>query len=381
MTPVVHPVEVKQARQSRSTKKPKLPNGFGRITKLKGKLRNPYRAMITVGTNEFGQPIGKLLKPKSYFPSYNEAYQALMKYHDNPADYGAIVTMNEMYERWYEVHSKKVSDARNKTIKNCWEYCREIYQIPVQEFRIRDAKNVIENGYRYRSDYSKIVVPPTIKPNIKMVLSAILDYAIECEILSHNCVKDIKSSYVEGETKHHMSFTEREMNVIKKHKNDSLTHKLIYIQCYSGLRPMEMLSLESGKLNMENWSITCGLKTEAGKNRILPIHENIRTFISEFYKESLLSPRSKGCLIVDKGESLSYATYKYRFNKVMKELNLEPGHAPHDCRKQFITMGKRAGMDEYALKRIVGHAISDITESVYTDRDVEWLHKELKKIP
>ena len=33
-----------------------------------------------------------------------------------------------------------------------------------------------------------------------------------------------------------------------------------------------------------------------------------------------------------------------------------------------------------ALKQMVGHSIKDITESVYTVRDVEWLKKDLEKM-
>ena len=33
-----------------------------------------------------------------------------------------------------------------------------------------------------------------------------------------------------------------------------------------------------------------------------------------------------------------------------------------------------AGVDEYAIKKMVGHEIYDITEKVYTKRDPQWLH-------
>lgn len=46
----------------------------------------------------------------------------------------------------------------------------------------------------------------------------------------------------------------------------------------------------------------------------------------------------------------------------------------------YITMAKRDGVDEYAIKRIVGHRIKDITEEVYTDRSIEWLRSEIEKI-
>lgn len=43
-------------------------------------------------------------------------------------------------------------------------------------------------------------------------------------------------------------------------------------------------------------------------------------------------------------------------------------------------MAKKSEVDEYAIKYIVGHKISDITERVYTERNVEWLKSEMEKI-
>ena len=47
----------------------------------------------------------------------------------------------------------------------------------------------------------------------------------------------------------------------------------------------------------------------------------------------------------------------------------------------FVTLAKKAEMDEYALKRIVGRKIDDLTDRVYTRRTFEWLISELDKIP
>jgi hypothetical protein len=43
-------------------------------------------------------------------------------------------------------------------------------------------------------------------------------------------------------------------------------------------------------------------------------------------------------------------------------------------------MAKKYQVDEYAIKYMVGHAINDITEKVYTKREVEWLKNEIEKI-
>ena len=91
-------------------------------------------------------------------------------------------------------------------------------------------------------------------------------------------------------------------------------------------------------------------------------------------------------LLNDKGQThagswkVTYDKYSNRFKKAIKELNLNPDHRAHDPRKTFITRCKKAEVDEYALKEMVGHTIKDITESTYTVRDVEWLRNDLEKI-
>ena len=64
----------------------------------------------------------------------------------------------------------------------------------------------------------------------------------------------------------------------------------------------------------------------------------------------------------------------------MNAANITAPHRPHDPRKTFVTFAKKYKVDEYAIKRIVGHKIQDITESVYTERGVDWLLEEVNKI-
>lgn len=68
------------------------------------------------------------------------------------------------------------------------------------------------------------------------------------------------------------------------------------------------------------------------------------------------------------------------FTRIRDELKLNPDHRPHDGRKHFVSMAKKYGIDEYAIKYMVGHKISDITEKVYTAREFDWLREEIEKI-
>ena len=55
-------------------------------------------------------------------------------------------------------------------------------------------------------------------------------------------------------------------------------------------------------------------------------------------------------------------------------------HRAHNPRVHFVTQAKKYGVDEYAIKYIVRHQIADITEKVYTKRDIGWLQSEIEKI-
>lgn len=77
---------------------------------------------------------------------------------------------------------------------------------------------------------------------------------------------------------------------------------------------------------------------------------------------------------------MTYDKYSNRVCKIRDLLKLNPDHRAHDGRNHFITMAKKAGIDEYALKYIVGHAIQDVTERVYTQREISWLIEEMQKI-
>ena len=74
--------DIKQRKpRSKNNKRRRLPNGFGQISEIKNRnLRNPFRAMVTVGKTSTGRPICKPLKPESYFPTYNDAYTACLLY-------------------------------------------------------------------------------------------------------------------------------------------------------------------------------------------------------------------------------------------------------------------------------------------------------------
>lgn len=358
--------EEKQKRRPRQNRRKRLPNGFGQITEIKGKtLRKPFRAMVTIGKTDEGRPIQRLLKPEAYFETYNDAYAALVEYNRNPYDFSNDITMSELFDKWSKRHFEKLKSSMSaKNIRCAWAHCSEIYQMKVIDVRARHMRDMIE-----QSDTSN-----GNKTLMKMILNMMFDYAVEYEIVEHNYARDFRiekvdNSKITGTGAHH-TFTDDEIETIWKHSGENIWFDMMLVQCYSGWRPTELCYLRKEDIDLASAIMTGGAKTEAGRNRKVPIHSRILELVTKYVEKS----PSEFLFDVQ-----NYEQYRHAFHRELRKIGIAD-HSPHDCRVRFVTKAKECGMDEYAIKRIVGHTISDLTERVYTKRDFEWLRSEMEKL-
>lgn len=389
-----YPLAEPQAQRKQSKKKNKrrrLPNGFGQISEIKGRnLRKPFRAMVTVGKSITGRPICKPLKPESFFETYNDAYAALLEYNRNPYDLAPDITVAELYTKWTTDYFKTLnSDSSIRTITSAWAYCSDVYGMRAKDLRARHIKGCMDDGVAIRKG-EECHTTPNIKGRIKSMFNLMLDYALEYEIVDRNYARtfDISGDVVkerEDSKRGHITFTDDEMARLWANHENVPYADVILIQCYSGWRPQELGLIELENVNVNEWTFSGGIKTQAGKDRVVPIHTRIRPLVKKYYDQAVAIGSKYLFSINDskthKGSNrFTYDKYKTRFEKVVNELGLNKDHRPHDPRKQFVTMAKKHGVDEYVIKILVGHQISDVTEKVYTHRDVEWLRSEIEKI-
>ena len=221
-----------------------------------------------------------------------------------------------------------------------------------------------------------------MKSPIKSLWNQLFEYAVEYEYVQRNIVKDLKTSNKKAYTPPaHNSYTPEELEALWSN-TDNFVAAFTLIQCYSGFRPGELLSLKKENVHLDQNIMIGGIKTAAGTNRIVPIHPKIRTIVKRLYtsannvnSETMVYKYKSG-----KISSMSYRYMIYHFNAFISMCNLSSEHRPHDGRKHFVTQAKKYKMDEYAIKYIVGHTIKDLTERTYTQRELSWLAEELEKI-
>ncbi len=350
-------------RKNRSHKR--LPNGFGQITKITyHNLRKPYRAMVTIGFNEKGKPKTKLLEPVAYFETYNEAYEALLNYNKSNfnSENSSNMTMNDLFNMWIKNnYDENINKGTIKIYKSNWNVCKNIHDTLLTSLTSLKLKNFIEN----------LETTSGQKLRIKAMMTTMLQYAVSLELLDKNIAHNLKLSVgikIDNKNKYqgHISFTAEEMKILWCHTDNKIV-RLILIQCFMGWRPIELCNLNRDNIDINNMTITAGVKTENGKNRCVPIHPLIQDFIMDFYNEN--------------GQRFyNYMIYLRKFKKTILEFGITTDHLPHDCRVTFITNCKTNGVEEYSIKRLAGHTVKDLTESVYTKHDLNWFRNEISKL-
>ena len=380
---------IKKSARRKPNKRRRLPNGFGQISELKNtNLRKPFRAMVTIGKTDEGKPICKLLQPVAYFETYNEAYEALLKYNKDPYVFNNNLTVADLFEKWSVQHFKTISPGAAKNTLAAWKYCGSIKNIKLSELRGRHIKYCLDEGsYQSKGEIKR----PTanMKTVMKVMLNQMLDYAIEYELIDRNYARSVTISkedkkQMNENRSHHIPYTDEEIDKLWKNINSNEIVDVLLIQCYTGWRPKELEILKLEDVDLETGIMKGGVKTKAGKGRIVPIHSRIYDLVKNRYFDSK-EKNSEYLITMKKRNNKSSCKFNwYQFdqnlNIIKEQLGLNPDHRPHDGRAHFITQAKKYKMDEYAIKRIVGHEIDDLTEQVYTTRDISWLKEEIEKI-
>lgn len=300
----------------------RLPNGYGSVYKVKGR-RNPWRAVASAPERRH---IG-------YFATRKEAVKALA----DIAEAGSNATVGDVYERWSAEKYPTLSTYRH--YERAFDALTPISNKPISSLKLDDLEKVLDGDM---TDSAKVTV--------KLLLNQIYEYAMKHDIVQKNystylSVKTPKTKRVKK------PFTKDEIQLL--FDDGTEIARMVLVSIYSGWRPSELISY-----TIEGDLMRGGVKTEAGKNRIVPIHPKIQPFVREY--------------------RTTYNVYHKQFNILMERLDMT--HSPHECRHTFITMAKEQGVNDDIIKLLVGHARADLTESVYTHRTMESLRRAVARI-
>ena len=350
----------------------KLPNGYGSVYKLSGKRRKPWIARKTSGwdIDEASEKTKQKYKTIGYFATRQEALTALANYNENPYDLDTnFMTFADVYEKWSNEYFETITPSAVRTVKSAYNYCEPLHKMRMRDIRVNHLEQVIKAAK----------VGNSTKGRMKSLFNLMYRYAMKHEIVDKDYAALCNPVKREPAKIKRIPFSQDEISTLWNNVDFPFVN-MVLIGIYTGFRPQELAILKIADIDFDNKTIKGGLKTDAGRNRLVPIHPLILDLVKKTYNKAL-ELNSEYLFNDENGQQGTYMTYdKYRgrWNKIMTRLNMD--HKPHDTRHTFITKAKESNMNEYVIKLIVGHAVRDITEKVYTHRTIEELHMEIEKI-
>lgn len=377
-------------------KYPKLPNSFGSIRYLGKGRRNCY-AVHPPATLD---ATGKAIRPPAicYVDDYLKGFAVLTAYKAGTykpgmekeleiapttdadalisrilSDYNTFkgteekhpethkLTFSEVYEQFYAwkfPDGTKASYSSMESYKTAYSNCKTLRNRTFEDLKAPDLQDVID----------KCALKKQSKAIILTLFKQMYKYAIYSEIVSENKALYVKVN-ANDDTEHGTPFSDEELQILWNNTDDPEV-QLILIMCYSGWRIGEVLKLTT---NLEERYFQGGIKTAAGKDRIVPIHPAIY----EFAKDKVLTQNGRLCI---------YSQTQHRnalFYPTLERLGIvgDPKHTPHDCRHTFSALCEKYGVRENDRKRMLGHSFgNDVTNAVYGHRTLEELRAEIEKI-
>ncbi len=356
-------------------KRLKRANGTGSVYKLSGRRRRPWVAEVTTGweINEETQTKKRLYDVLGYFEKEIDAKNALDKYRliqEEPQLAKSTLTLEQVYNIWSKIKfAETISKETKDGYKASWKKLSPLHKRIFSEIRSDEFQ---ERIYYYK-DEKKMSESTLTK--LKSLIYALCEYAYHNGILRTNYTVLIKIGNIETTTK--KAFTEAEVNILKENINKIPWIDTVVVLCYTSMRPGEMLRLTKFSIDLKERLIRGGIKTDAGKDRVIPIHPFIYPIILKWYNKN-----GDTIFCDENGKALSVRAYREnRYRPALKEIGIRVLN-PRACRRTFATMANRLEVSKANIQKIMGHVVgSDITDKVYTLPEIEDLRKTIEMFP
>lgn len=348
--------------------------GMGTIYKDK-RYANPWIAVAPpTAKNGRGKYIGS-------FKTVKEAQEALEKFRDGkfPDLYNA--TLSDVYELWSKHHFEKLRSANGiGGYTAAYKDLAPLHKHKMREIKTTDFQicvdKVAENFSRSKCE------------KVKQLCSQLCKYAMQNDIMDKNYAEFI--SLPKEQKSEKVTFTDDELHILWQHSDDKRVQVILFM-IYTGFRIGEAATILKENVHIKEGYIIGGIKTDAGRNRIVPLPSGIPE-IADFVSSWLDEDNNSELLINATVNSLR----QYWFYPALSELGLidppeydkktrkqvykNPRITPHSCRHTFASLSANTDMKPEILQKIIGHASFETTADIYIHKDFKSLNEGMAKL-
>lgn len=349
----------------------RLPNGLGSVHKLTDKpRRKPWRARVpshVVCNPETGRATQKYITI-GYYETEADAIEALMDYRKNPYTLEAsTATFADVFQMWSAKKYPEISASGTKVYNAAFKNSAPLHNMKIRDIRASDMEAIMLSTKLGRQSQSVM----------KTMWNQVFRYAMEHDLIQKNYSEFVSTRDKDTGTTRSAISPEERAKIWQSIESGDQGAEIAAIYIYTGMRATELLEVKKADVDIEHRIIVGGLKTEAGKDRRIPIHGYILPFVERLMAtegEYLVMRYDRG-----KPQKFSYDRFRaYYWDPLMERLGLD--YTCHYTRHTCATIMREANIQDDIRKLILGHKSSDITDR-YTHYSDDMLLSAMDSIP
>ena len=341
-------------------------NGTGSVYKRSNGTWIAVRVIGTQIIDKEGNAHKKTVS-KSGFKTKKEALAYLPKLMEqNRVEKSSKITFIQLWDKWEPTHekSKSTMDCYRAALKKFFP----VWNLEVSQITVDDLQECMDDVPGKRT-----------QENMKTVVGLLYKYAIPRHLASLNMGQYLVVGGMKGLGKEGLPM--EALEALRSHIGSVPYADYIVAQCYLGFRPSELLALDAANYDRKQKTFTGGAKTEAGKDRLVPVNSKIQPIIDRLTRDKISGP----VFCNPDGSRMSIEDYRQRFYDVLDACGIDNPitevdgvkrrkYTPHSCRHTFASMMKNVqGADKDKLA-LIGHTSTEMLRH-YQDVDVEGLRR------
>lgn len=342
----------------------KKPNGYGSVIKLSGRRRKPWAVRVTDCIVDGKQSYRYI----SYHETKKAALEALAQEQICPTSPKTKITLSELFDEWKQTKAyQSLSRDTQYNYDAAYNHLSPLHNTVFNDLRTVHLEKLIDGLEKNGKPLSS-----SSKNKVKLLCGLLYKYAMQNDICNKNYAQFIKLTKQEKKEKE--IYNQDEIKILFEHDNEPDVDTIL-ILIFSGMRINEMLMLSKNDIDLENDTITGGLKTDAGRNRVIPIHPKIKKYILNRYAKATDKLFTK-----NDNEPISDNYYRKNiYYPLLERLGIQK-KTIHCTRHTTATLLAECGADVNAIKQILGHTSYAFTADTYTHVNVNFLQEAISKI-
>lgn len=361
-------------------------NGTGSVYK-----RADLKARPWVAT---GPKLKKAKRPIiGYFQTAQEAKDAVEKYRIAPTT-KLNITLKQLYDEWQPIGTAGKSRQLKDSYHAAWNKLKPLYDKKFREIRTAQMQDIIDYYQRERPALDKEGKPviknkkaQILKPmsysalhDVKTLLGVLYKYAMQNDIVNKNYAQFLVLPKKPTGVKD--CFNDLELKKIENAAFGNGVDKIpfadcILFMCYTGLRITEFITLKKESVYHKDslYALYGGIKTDAGKDRIVPVHHKILPILKGWLEKN-------GRTIFCRPDGSPYTANYFRKNcyyPALEQIGVRR-LTPHATRRRMATSMSEADIREEDFIAMMGHADFKIDVESYIFQTAEKLSKSIEKM-